>query len=165
MPVNQVTFTTSCFMKLSYRLTFFVFLPLLIGGLIYLFFRPQSLLLYKLFPFTQIPKTFLNETAPLLLPRLRIHLPDWVVFSLPDALWSFSGSHYLKSIKASQKVCIWFFPAIGAGAEILQLTSWFPGTFDLLDLFFIGLFMIFFYFQHAYFSPKFTHSLWHQFKN
>ena len=65
-----------------------VFLPMLIGVLIYLLYRSKNLYYYNLIHFLNINGYVLlaRETAIL----YRKLFPTWVIYSLPDGLWLFS---------------------------------------------------------------------------
>lgn len=115
-------------------------LPLIFGGLIYLTFRSETLSLF----------TWLNNAGQSdIVEMLRssrflqaVKLPDWVKFSLPDALWLFSFNYLLLSLwkfDFNRGSSIWLFisSAIGISSEIGQLTGLVPGTFDPIDLGFL----------------------------
>ena len=70
---------------------------------------------------------------------LSICLPNWILFSLPNALWLFSGLLVLDSIwgnKSSASKLVWFsaFWFIALGAEVGQALRIIPGTFDWQDI-------------------------------
>ena len=62
----------------------------------------------------------------------------WTLFSLPDGLWAAAGVFAIYSIWASHPlwtvVYILVFSGCAAVLEIGQLSSWFRGTFDPIDL-------------------------------
>lgn len=112
-------------------------IPLIFGGLIYLTYRVETLKMFRWFD---------NIGATDLIIFLRtneisqaISLPQWVKFSLPDALWIFSFTYFMLTIwkfKISKSSAFWIFlaPTIGLFSEIGQLIGLIPGTFDLVDL-------------------------------
>jgi predicted Abi (CAAX) family protease len=70
---------------------------------------------------------------------LAIFLPTWIIFSLPNALWLFSGILIFETIwgsKQSTGKIFWLslFLITAIGAEIAQGLSLLPGTFDWQDI-------------------------------
>ncbi|MCK9450287.1 MAG: hypothetical protein M0Q90_01180 [Bacteroidales bacterium] len=112
-------------------------LPVIVGGLIYLTYRTDSLLMFGWFN-----KIGLSDTVDFL--RSNTHLqnlpiPSWIKFSLPDALWLFSFNYILLilwNFNVNRQSAFWLFlaPAIGVFSEIGQLNGIVPGTFDMVDL-------------------------------
>lgn len=113
-----------------------VVLPLLTGGLIYILFRADSLLMFRWFD---------KLGASDLISVCRQHtigqfsLPTWFIYSLPDALWIFSFTSLMLSIwrdKFSVQSIFWILvaPTIGLLSEIGQAFHVLRGTFDLFDL-------------------------------
>lgn len=113
------------------------FSSLAVGGLIYLFWRTDDLLMFQW-------AKYLNAYDRILEVRLmaeiyRQHFPDWVLFSLPNGLWMFSYSCLLGLIWGN-KDCLnflkWLLPVligfilIEAGQSVHVV----PGTFDMLDV-------------------------------
>ena len=75
-----------------------VFLPLLLGVIIYLLYRSKNLFYYNFIHFLNINGyvLFAREVATL----YRKLFPTWVIYSLPDGLWLFStGAVFLIAIK------------------------------------------------------------------
>ena len=68
-----------------------------------------------------------------------VHLPVWITYNLPDALWLFSFLSCIQIIwsKNSKEKLIWIFGIVAAsiGTEILQRFHFIPGTFDAWDIF------------------------------
>lgn len=67
-----------------------------------------------------------------------VPLPDWVLFSLPAALWLYSGSIVLAvSWRSARPEVYWclvsVFPVVGIGSELGQM-SFISGTSSALDL-------------------------------
>ena len=118
-------------MRRLYRLIFFVFLPLLVGFIIYVFFRKPGLMLDHWFPF---------------MDALRPHMPyrlgdsrfaEFVLFQLPDALWAFALMYIFlviwKDAKNSMKFLWVLFGALFIyGIEFSQYLG--SSTFDLWDV-------------------------------
>ena len=121
----------------QFRFWFFVALPLLLGGLIYILFRAESLKMFTWFEAMGLSDFIKN------IRKARVFsVPEWVIFSLPDALWLFSFSNIMLILwgyKLSKQSIIWIFaaPIIGLISEFGQAVSVVPGTFDLLDLIFL----------------------------
>ena len=68
-----------------------------------------------------------------------LEIPNWVKYSLPDALWLFSFTYIIINIwnyKINEHSFFWVFSAtlIGIFSEIGQLIELIPGTFDKVDL-------------------------------
>ncbi len=107
--------------------TFYWWIPLFIGCLIYVLFRTDTLLYNKLLGnfFTPIgsPKTFLQKI---------------IIFSIPDGLWAMSYTMLIFHLRNDKtfKTLIWsiLIPLIGIVSEMGQLYYLFPGTFDIIDL-------------------------------
>ena len=107
--------------------TFYWWIPLFIGCLIYVLFRTDTLLYNKLLGifFTPIasPNTFLQRI---------------IVFSLPDGLWAMSYTILIFHLRKDKTVrtLIWsiIIPIVGILSEIGQLYYLIPGTFDIIDL-------------------------------
>lgn len=113
-----------------------VLFPLALGSLIYLFYRPTTLLIFTwldLVPFIK---------KNILVCRDTLHYPlnSFIVFSLPTGLWSYAAHFSIFQIwKGDKSICryIWisvfilmvYFSEIGQGIGIIR------GTFDLQDLF------------------------------
>ncbi len=114
-------------------------LPLLIGGLIYILFRTESLVMFKWFTFINIdhPIELLRETT---IPIME-NFPSWFIYSFPDALWIFSYMSitlliWRNEINKQNYFWIFIMPIISILSEVGQLLNIIPGTFDFIDLFF-----------------------------
>ena len=105
------------------------------GGLTYLLFRPCTLLMFRLVD---------ALGAMPALARLRdwasgtgAQLPEWVVYCLPNALWS---AAYILTVEALLKpsrgkvAVAGIMPVAGAVSEWLQAMGVLRGTFDVLDI-------------------------------
>ncbi len=108
---------------------------LLVGGITYLLFRPRTLLMFHMADYLGL--------SPII-DRLRegmtdAWLPEFIVYSLPGALWSaaylLTADCFLygQSVR-TRLVATSIIPLIGAASEVLQLTGMVPGTFDGWDL-------------------------------
>jgi len=112
-------------------------LTLLLGIIIYLIFRDISNMV--LFTWIQKPQ-FLQTT---LIPLKQTIFSDFLKYHLPDMLWFVSAVLFIRFIWffkiKIQTVYILSFYAIGLAFEISQLSKKVPGTFDCLDIFFMGI--------------------------
>jgi len=110
---------------------------LLVGIVIYFLFRDLNNIVF----FTWIPQpVFLKKV---LVPLQLSVLADFVRYHLPDTLWFVSAILFLRffwfyKIK-TKKAYILSFYVIGLIIEISQLSEKVHGTFDWLDLFFMGI--------------------------
>ncbi len=112
-------------------------LPVIVGGLIYLTYRTDTLTMFGWFSKIGLSDFFDLLRSNKYLQNLTI--PNWIKFSLPDALWLFSFNYILLtlwSFNVNRQSVFWLFlaPTIGLFSEIGQLMGVVPGTFDLVDL-------------------------------
>lgn len=112
---------------------------MLLGGLLYVAYRPPSLLMFRWFEAIGLGPA----VASIRIAASELHPPPtWAIGSLPYALWLLSGLLVL--------ACIWrgsagFAPlgwmgllvAIAVGGELGQWLGAVPGTFDPVDLAFV----------------------------
>jgi len=111
-------------------------LTLLAGGMIYIIFRSDSLLMFDWFSYIGVDKqiSFLREKFG----DTSIYL--WVKYNLPAALWLFSYMYCINAIWGRTKyerlkiVFLWTLPFVAVLSELLQLCGFISGTFDVLDL-------------------------------
>jgi len=111
------------------------FLLLVIGGGIYLLMRQPVMLMHKVA--SELGIGTLIEKGSMLVQGWQ--LPEWIIFSLPGALWS---TAYILIIDALlSKSPSWrrfavaaFIPLVGIVSELLQYVGLLPGTFDALDI-------------------------------
>jgi len=110
---------------------------LFLGGIIYVLWRDESLIMFRWF----------NDLGfGVKVHNIRLYakpyaniLPQWVIFSLPQALWLLSGILLLKSIWGNDKhkgMKLWLIILLtmAFGIEYVQYLHWIPGTFDELDI-------------------------------
>lgn len=112
-------------------------IPLLLGGLIYVTYRTDTLIMFSWFKNLQLQSITDAFRSNTFLQKLDV--PDWIKFSLPDALWLFSFTYtnlLLWDFTITKQSIIWIClaPVIGLVFEIGQLVNVIPGTFDLTDL-------------------------------
>lgn len=110
---------------------------LMLGMVIYLFFRDLSTMIL----FSWIPKPQFLEAV--LVPLQSSLCTDILRFNVPDMLWFVSAILFFRFIWfykiEIQRIYIVCFYVIGCVFEISQLSEKVPGTFDWLDLLFMGM--------------------------
>lgn len=113
-----------------------IILPLLIGGLTYILFRADSLVMFRWFD-----KLGLGQIIYSIRQITYGHdiLPTWFLFSLPDALWVFAFTNCMLVLwqdRFTLHSTFWILlaPTIGIFSELGQAINFIPGTFDLTDL-------------------------------
>lgn len=108
--------------------------PLIIGGMLYLGYRSQDLLMFRWANYLGLSR-FVNSWRKFC---FQYPLPEWCYYALPDGLWLLSyilliniiwNSHTWKSI-----IWIYALPAIAITSELLQLLNPNFGTFDIMDI-------------------------------
>lgn len=122
--------------KLSYCNYFFnVFLPLVLGCLIYVCFRVESMVMFKWFELLKInnfTSTIRGSTS-----FIKPFLPNWFLYSLPDGLWIYAFTSALIILWNGEKTFWILLPlSIGFFLEVGQALNIINGTFDILDLIF-----------------------------
>lgn len=108
----------------------------LIGGLLYLTFRSESLVMFNWFEKIRLTSqiSFLRESCG------DITLYSWVKFNLPAALWLFSYMFIIRGIWLNSRqniiynIFLWGVPSMAIASEILQYFGAIPGTFDYKDI-------------------------------
>lgn len=110
---------------------------MLFGGIIYLIWRPPTLLMFSwcrslgIYGGVQhLRSTFCG---------IKEFLPAWFIYSLPQALWCFSGLCSIHAIWINkndfhEQVWIIIILIMSLLTEILQLFNVIPGTCDIIDL-------------------------------
>jgi hypothetical protein len=112
-----------------------VFAPLIIGSLLYISFRSETIRMFSWFETVGL-SSFVNGIRKILNP-FKENIPTWIYYSLPDGLWvySFTSSYMLIWGKDIQSAKYWLLlPLVfGSAVELAQGIRIFPGTFDILD--------------------------------
>lgn len=120
-----------------YQKILFAVLLLLVGAMIYLIWRPESLLIFNWIEIIGQDK---------LIYRLRYYItqdlstpPEWVIYSLPNCLWLISGFFLFEVLwqgHFATNGLNWLivFCLIAVGSEFAQLFHIIPGTYDNYDL-------------------------------
>jgi hypothetical protein len=107
-----------------------------IGGMIYMLWRKQTLLMFSWFNNMGMRDAVeaMRRAASGYYPLI----PQWVCFSLPTALWLFGGILLFWSIWENDFYERYFWVAIfsfiAVGAELGQLIGFIPGTYDPKDV-------------------------------
>ena len=119
-----------------------VILPMFIGGLIYLLFRVDTLLMFQWVD-------ALGLAGPLAAARASVAgfgaaLPPWFLFSLPDGLWLYAfGAQMVilhrESVLPVRVFWICLAPLLALVGEAGQAFGWIPGTFDVVDVLFFSM--------------------------
>lgn len=108
---------------------------ILLGGLIYILWRPSCLLMFNWFTEWQI-NGFIKFSRDTIILQSFI-LPKWMIYSLPNALWAFGGIIIFAGIWGNKhkEFLLWslLFSAIAIFAEFGQFVHILPGTFDYID--------------------------------
>lgn len=117
--------------------TIIFFIPVILGGLIYIIFRTEKLLMFQWFEDLSLSDkiTTIQEF------RNIFAFPDWIIYSLPDGLWMFSYTAisleiWKHSIMRQNIFWIFSIPIVAISSEFLQSFKIIPGTFDYIDLIF-----------------------------
>jgi hypothetical protein len=108
-----------------------------LGGIIYILFRVSEPVF-----FNWIHTFGLNnwlESVRHFSHSLRLLLPEWIVFSLPNGLWAFAYALIITGIWRGNKSWLKYYwmatiPILVFGYEILQYPGIIPGTFCFQDL-------------------------------
>jgi hypothetical protein len=74
------------------------------------------------------------------------NIPNFIKYNLNDGLWFLSGIWLLRSVwQENRRICKIYrlsFYILALFLELLQLTSIFPGTFDIFDMIYITVFYL-----------------------
>ena len=112
-------------------------LPIILGGIIYISWRKESLYMFHWFNGLGLNGIIL-ALRDFLLPA-KNYLPAFILYSLPDALWVYSLTFVMIWIwrdGPKAKLLFWgsIGPILGIGGEIGQFFGVVIGTFDIVDL-------------------------------
>ena len=124
--------------KSTLALVLQVVLPVTVGGLIYLLFRPPVLLMFDWAKSLGVGSAIMEARG--LATPLVAYMPGWLTNSLPNGLWAFSLACAMRWIWFSDPRLSVLVPTaivliLGVFPEVLQGLGSLPGTFDLFDLF------------------------------
>ena len=106
-----------------------------LGGALYVLFRSRGLLMFALaekLGLTPLISTSREGVA-------HVHLPEFVVYSLPAGLWSAAFVVLMDGLfsqSSLRKRLLWasVIPLVGTVSELMQACGLLPGTFDVADL-------------------------------
>ena len=111
------------------------FLLIFTGGMIYILYRPENLLLFRLtdsLGVTPLIDVVRSNSS-------RIILPSFMINSMPAGLWA--GSYlimmYITTKFHTRRIRLMLtlpLPTMAIILEFMQFLGWCPGTFDIYDL-------------------------------
>jgi hypothetical protein len=118
-------------------LSLHVFLPLFLGGFIYILFRSESLLMFKWFNLLSVDG-LIHHLRIQVVPY-RHFVPEFIIFSFPDGIWLYSLTVVMGGLWHNASISTRLFwisigPILGIGGEFGQIFGFVPGTFDYNDL-------------------------------
>ena len=110
-------------------------LLILTGGMIYVLYRPESLLLFRVtdsLGITPLIDILRSNSS-------RVMLPSFMINSLPAGLWtaSYLMMMYITTKFHTRRIRLMLalpLPISAIALEFMQLLGWCPGTFDIYDL-------------------------------
>lgn len=110
-------------------------LLILTGGMIYVLYRPENLLLFRVtdsLGITPLIDVLRSNSS-------RVMLPSFIVNSLPAGLWtaSYLLMMYITTKCHTRRIRLMLalpLPISAIVLEFMQLLGWCPGTFDIYDL-------------------------------
>lgn len=110
-------------------------LLILTGGMIYVLYRPESLLLFRVtdsLGITPLIDILRSNSS-------RVMLPSFMINSLPAGLWtaSYLIMMYITTKFHTRRIRLMLalpLPITAIALEFMQLLGWCPGTFDIYDL-------------------------------
>lgn len=119
---------------------FYICLPVIaifFGGIIYILFRPSEHVFFnwiRAAGFTHLLSVIRHNTF-----FTGLHLPGWIVFSLPNGLWAFAYAFLITAIWSGSQSWLKYFwmasiPLLVLGYEMLQYKEFIPGTFCMQDI-------------------------------
>lgn len=111
------------------------FFMIFLGGLIYIFYRPENILFFKVTDNLGITPFIDNVKSNVTL----LQLPSFFVNSLPAGLWTasyllmmyLSTKFYTRNMRLMLSLPL---PISAIVLEFMQLVGWCPGVFDIYDL-------------------------------
>lgn len=123
-------------MSRRYSIIIHCVLPIFTGSIIYILFRPTSLLMFSWLEQLQLMhhvyyvRQMVNQVSS---------IPEIVVYSLPHALWTYSFMSSFYFVWKGQNSFFEYFwymlvMIFSLGGEVGQALDFIPGTFDYFDL-------------------------------
>jgi len=112
-------------------------LPIFVGGVIYLMFRSQDMLMFQWADMLGLTNA-LNSARVDLAP-IGSHLPDFVLYCVPDGAWVFACTAFFARLWPDGPIWmrvgwIGIGSVLAIGGELGQAIGFVPGTFDPLDI-------------------------------
>jgi hypothetical protein len=122
-------------------MTIHVALPVMVGAAIYVSWRSPTLLLFRWFRVAEVWP--LIQEWRQTVAAMSDSLPEWFIYSIPDALWVYALAAAMNLIwegHARRAATPWLICAVvaGCGGEVLQRFGGIPGTYDARDLLLSG---------------------------
>ena len=115
------------------------FVPVILGGMIYVLWRPDTIRFLGWFDLIGIdfPLAIIRGYSML----VYAHIPEWIIFSLPNGFWAFSYAFTITFIwwgSDSLAGYMWLgsIPVVSLGYETMQYAGVIQGVFCYQDLFF-----------------------------
>lgn len=113
------------------------FISIITGGLIYILFRTDSLVMFGWFEQIRISEFIYNLRNAQLFPHISSF--KTLINTIPGGLWTFSYTSFLLfiwNLEITNRNIIYFIsvPIAAVASEILQLTGLIPGTFNYFDI-------------------------------
>ena len=114
-----------------------VLAPITIGGLIYLLFRADTLLMFRWIEIVGMDTYLYNIRS--CFSSIKITDISILLYSVPDGLWVYSLTAFMLFVwkgELSKHSAAWLLigPVLATGGEIAQGLGLINGTFDLYDL-------------------------------
>ena len=108
---------------------------LTIGGLIYIRYRSESLLMFDWFHNFGLSDSIENFRSNDGMPNVY----EWVKYNLPAGLWLFAYMFVIDAVWGKDKNCVsmyflYVLPLLAVASEFMQFVGLLPGTFDIMDL-------------------------------
>lgn len=133
-------------------------ISLLLAAAIYVLFRTKAYMVINQAHFPVLHDAI--KGIQLHFKPLKVALPEWVIYSLPDGLWTYSFTSFFvlhftyEPLNKLKIFALAFTPILSISFEVGQHFHVFPGTFDFVDLLFdfAGLFLPFLLFGGYYAS-------------
>jgi len=114
-----------------------VIIPISIGGIIYLFFRSDSLMMFRWADAIGVKSVL--DNIRIYTTTIQMNNMNWFFFSLPYGLWVYSFTSFMLivwELKFSRHSIFWIFigSSLALGGEIGQALGVIRGTFDPTDV-------------------------------
>jgi hypothetical protein len=151
---NRLRTSLTLILKMTKQLPLLLCIfSLLVGGVLYFGFRPESLVMFKwvkMLGFYGVVSEFRRLSAPII-----PYLPKCFIFTVPNGLWVFSFGSLMAYLWGPhfRVVIYWTFAlwVVGVVSEVMQFTGKLPGVFDMGDLaaYTLGFFGVLLFFRRG----------------